>query len=230
MKMQSLSISLFLLILVMLTTCTESIQESGPHSNFLPQTLNTDALIEYINTHRKELEEISRQEVGRQDILIQKQIHLVLTPEKRYSLWIDKIDELIDQKSTNAEKDHLSKFKSALSIDLFRPDIEKLNQFQAFAEVWQEEAIVNLGWSAEDIKYIGMSYSLNNSEIIVKEEQSDRVSFRVAPEIPPCNCSTKSTWWCDPDPCVSTLLNCKWSNPGCGTLLMYACDGWCKNS
>lgn len=103
MKMQSLSVSLFLVILVMFATCSESIQESGSQ-NFLPQTLRTNALIEYIKTHRKELEKISRQEIGKQDILIQKQIHLVLTPEKRYSLWIDKIDELIDQKSTNAEE------------------------------------------------------------------------------------------------------------------------------
>lgn len=103
-------------------------------------------------------------------------------------------------------------------------------QFQNFVEVWQQEAIINLGWSDDDIKYIVMSYSLSNSEIIRKVEQSNRGLLRVAPEAPDCNCSSYSTWWCDPDPCVNTLTNCEWSNPGCGTLLMYACDGWCKNS
>lgn len=77
-----------LLCLVCLPNCIESIQESS--SNLLPQTLSADALVAYIKTHRNELEEISRQEVGRQDILIQKQIHLALTPEKRYSLWVEK--------------------------------------------------------------------------------------------------------------------------------------------
>lgn len=200
--------------------------------NIIPKNLSDEDLIDYIRNNQSRINEIKLQELSNRVLYFQAFIHINLTPEKRYSLWKEKFEYLMMENLTKPEIVHLSKFKNALRLELFEGDNECLRLFQDFTNLWQAESI-KFGWSEEFIRTILMSYSLHETDII-RTKPSINFSKRIeVGEIKktPCNCSVFSTYWCDPDPCVvNSISRCEWSNPGCGTLLMWACDGYCRNS
>lgn len=220
-----------------ISSCTENMNETSTLKNtVIPQNLSSAAIKKYIKTNSEEMTVISRRELGSYAIAIQKQIHRILTPEKRYSLWNEKFDELMAGKWTDQETVHLNKFRGALCIELFEGDEESLIQFKVFTDEWALEGIENIGWSADFIRYIGMSYSFNDREIIKRAKNSPIITLGLiqiasASSGEECNCSTSDPWWCGNDPCNSYLNeSCGTACGGCGFILAYCCDGYCPGS
>lgn len=75
-----LQCSLFVLIF----SCSNT---DEPINEVLPKNLNNVDLALYIRSHTKEVQKISLQELSEVKINTQRQVHRVLSSERRYSLW-----------------------------------------------------------------------------------------------------------------------------------------------
>jgi len=119
---------LFVSALVFASSCNENIKTPSSQCSTVIQVntseFNWSCFGRVYKSHIEGIGKISRQELGSYEIGIQRQIHRVLTPEKRYCLWKNKFEALISERWTDLERAYLSKFNDALRISLFKQDEE----------------------------------------------------------------------------------------------------------
>ena len=139
---------------------------------------------------------------------IQKEMYGKLTPTEKFTIWDDKFSKVLETGTlTKEQREFIEQLKSTLSVHTF----EKL---ATGADLYKQQIIKLFGW-----KQGYEIFASVNSESYIDSDFSNGGGYD-------CMCSHSSDY-CDRGSICSTGITCNSSVMGCGTLLVFACDGQC---
>lgn len=187
----------------------------------------------YVIENKASIEQMSIREIVGGPKSYQIAMFKISTPEKQLELWNEKFNGLLKLDWSEAELNHISKFREFLTLELFseKGKIEKVRpQIQEWIAFGKEK----FGWSKQTIGAI-----LNNLENPIDKQgnfaKKDNKAFlrnlAAADETgtPTCDCNKTS------DYCSGLggggfmhcgTYNCTQSS-GCGILWLESCNGYC---
>lgn len=170
------------------------------------------------------------------DIQRQRGIYNAFSAEQRQSQWILKIKEALKMEWSEAEKEHLKKILSKITLtssyfDTQLSEDEK-DEFKVWTYKWIKYAEESLGWSPKLVQsMIGMPHRLLNKkgELAVAKISLNK---KTREETPSCDCEPGSND-CDEVTqafgCIPGYLDhCKDTNVSCGLWWLSPCTGLCR--
>lgn len=197
---------------------------------------------EFVKSNLSEIQALTRSEFIQVKESLQLPFFKALSSEKKQSIWLGKLDELLKLDWTPLERSHIELAYNKIHDNLgWYSDPSKYeDEIDIFCYKWQEYAQDELGWDNTTIYY-----TIINPNPIAKSESNKCRFIRndvsgmngipgvklmgESPEEPPtknCTCSTKS------NNCGTTgIMKCKkWNciaTRGCGSFGVEVCDGGC---
>lgn len=181
--------------------------------------INNEWVIENYNL----VKSFERSEILKYDAEIQREIFIVLKPERKKAIWLDKIK-------------HLKTIVRSPEEVVFMNMVEEIVNINSFEDVWSDaqsmeyenmlaEAATKFNWSSNFIIYafgtLGNLKSVGTNEWEIDSPLEKR-NLSINPEIPKCNCK----WgWCPGSDCGEK--ECEETDFGCGFLFLGSCVGIC---
>lgn len=209
MKRLSISSILFIVVvnLVMLS-CNKVDNIRIKESN------NPDENKQALMTNATNFDEYSLSDMQQYSISMQRAIFNEMSPEKRASLWRDRIDLAISEETDGKVIQKLKEVKCLLVADAYKDS--KGNRNPAVTE-WIERNMVLIGYDRMKRIVTGFT-SKNNSAAVLRPNPPVNT-------LPDCECSLDSDW------CGSVYERCKNKvcneGLGCGGFWLHTCTGMC---
>lgn len=196
----------------------------------------------WVKENKEAIEEMPTDEFLSLERSYQKASYLVLSPEQRKNLWVEKLTETLKLDWNKEEKGHLEKLliglKAHSSIFLEDCTEEDKGEFKVFVYQWAKEGEETFGWSSELIRNLLLSPNplLNKKGEIKEGKRGNMKMIKTRSENQDkrnCDCYSPSNGEgmlkndCSSDSwCVgSSDCNPKWA--GCGIFYLDPCDGYC---
>ncbi len=193
--MKNLIFGLFLLFITSCSTENESLNES--------------------KTSR--IQEIKNEK----NIAVQRVMYNLLTPDEKYRLWSEKIDNIIKDKNLNIEQVSLIKeVKSKLNKNYFDDSYTDDNK-EIFKVVYLKEFFKKAKANfSDDFIYLNF-YTINTSRVEFVDDNPNTA----------CACYKGTTFWScgvvSPYTCKTPANPCTSKTTGCGLWWQDPCDGKC---
>lgn len=208
-------ISIILIFILLLFSCSkdENVYSCDKEVN--------DYVADNINT----LKSVSLGELSTYSNELQKAIYRSFSEQKRYEVWVERLDILANDDSFNSEEQmHIHNLQNQLNTELFSfNNTTAFNLFITFFDKWKHDAELNLGWDKSMILFITSSFSLYYSDFI----NDVMVTSYALVSGGECNCNMSA------DGCPGSTIICKSSGCstifGCGVLWLQNCDGFCAS-
>ncbi len=191
-------------------------------------------------SNQHDLEDINRDELIQLDAYRGKAIYRNITFEKRYELWKDKFQNVLNSYEQNSpEYLHISKLATFIHPELFDEETDNQNLVYEFSQPWTEYAQHTLGWTNINISILLESLftpeefaQLSKEKGAVKKVAPDQGNIgSVGPVAKKCICSWDvwcfvasgmEYWYCDNTSCART-------SKGCGVLYQFPCLEICSD-
>ena len=192
-----------------------------------------ESIDNWVHENLSEIRLMSRSEWNNLEEGLKIPVYRAFTLQQRVDFWNEKLTNVLALNWSEKEREHiglLNKFinehRSFLNGYDIMSDDEK-NIFDLFFYGWMDKAKINFKWSDKLIYAILASGNtlIDTNGTLLVNQSSSRSSLLSSSEST-CNCSQSSDWctpigWdCENAPCDKTSL-------GCGTILVYDCDGRC---
>lgn len=157
------------------------------------------------------------------NIAVQRVMYNLLSPDEKYYLWSQKIDNLTNDKSLNAEQINLlEEVKSKLNRNYF-DDSYSDDKKEIFKVVYLKEFLKKAKDIFDDNFIYNSFYTINSSRILFVDDDSP---------INSCACYKGTTFWScgvlSPYTCKTPPDPCSEKTKGCGLWLQDKCDGTCQ--
>ena len=164
---------------------------------------------------------IAVQEIKSQkNVVVQRVMYSLLTPEEKQLLWTQKIDVLVSDLKLNYEQIKLlTEVKSHLTVEYFNDSIS--NDSKEINKVFYMKGFLaeaKILFSAEFIYY--NFYTINSSKTALPDEFTRN-----------CACNQSTLWTCgvvSPVTCRIPFYACTVTTSGCGLWWGSSCDGQCR--
>lgn len=185
----------------------------------------------WVNSNLKEIKIMTRSEWQNLDEKVKSGCFVAFSQQQKIDFWNSKLNETLGLNWSDQEAQHIELMIRFINehpeyFDFSREKTdEEIEVFELFTYAWKQKAEKQLGWSKT---LIGGIIATGNRLLDKKG------TIQITPSIAMtkldgesnCNCSTSSDWCSGSVDCESS--SCDESNHGCGTLLVYSCDGRCN--
>lgn len=212
--------SVVLLMITLLSSCNQDIVYSCDKST-------NDWVYDNLNT----IQVMTRSDWNRIEEKLKIPVYRAFTIEQKVAFWNEKLTDVLLFEWSDNEKTHIqslitfiNEHQHFLNGYALLSDKEK-NTFDLYFHQWISTAKNNFKWNRKLLYAIlasGHSLLDNKGTLAISPNRKTLLSSTESD----CNCSTESDW-CSPNSwdCQNTL--CVETNHGCGTLLVYGCNGRC---
>lgn len=152
-----------------------------------------------------------------------------MTPSTKYKFWQDKMQEVKNLDWSQDELEHIESLSDYIDNHsrIFEKDFwtnaSLSAEFEDFIKDWRDIASKDLGWS-QDIQYCIAAYGGTLDNHMLSDLRGGGTITGISNTY--CNCSQKSDWCCGKKKCSKATCISSLGD-GCGTLLLYVCDGGC---
>ena len=174
--------------------------------------------------------------VSEKNIDNQKLMYNMLSKEEKFTLWINKLNNISLNPYFNQEQiDLINELKSNLSVDLFdsNPINDKKEVFKAIyvndflkksKNLFNTDEMYLLFFTVNDLKKKNETSKIAG-DTTLNSEWDTGIGWGPATN---CTCNTTSIWSCAAGiDCIYKKDNCKILASDCGFLTMYECNGKC---
>lgn len=159
-----------------------------------------------------------RMEIIKYPVESQRIIFASKTPEEKNEIWKDKLNFSMQNTSFNdIQQELLMELYNRLTPNLFVPNSTENLSFYEFHRNW----IINAKREFPYFLIKNIVSSLNDNGLSYSPPSGGGTS---------CNCSQSSDWCDERWRCSYPSTGCDSRALGCGTLLLYSCDGLCAYS
>lgn len=193
-----------------------------------------EELNDWVIDNMEDIHLLSRSEWCKLEMEYQVPAYRAFVPKQKQNFWIQKLEEVMELDWNQKEKDHLKvlcdyiKENPHIFESSFWQDEAAFIEFDKFQYKWVCYAQSELKWKKEIIAAIAVNgHKMKNKEgeldipieSLLVAKSSSETSIR-------CSCCSHSDW-CSSGFCEKTG-RCEYIHSGCGTLMMYECDGLCS--
>jgi len=177
----------------------------------------------YVSENIDVLKSVSLNELSTYNNQLQKAVYRTFSMEKRYQVWLDKLNVLVDDDSFSLEeKQHITNLIDQLSLELFdTPDTTVYITFISFYDKWKLEANLKYGWDKSMIIFVTSSLSLYYSDFVTNFIITSTAELEASAS-DDCYCSRTA----EDCPVICGGGGCSLVS-GCGIFWLQDCDGVC---
>lgn len=172
----------------------------------------------------KEIQSIDTETFRKYDTNYRLAIFNAISPQKRVSIWEEKINETLKLNWSEAESEHIKQLLTIINenIEWYENGVpeEKQKEYEIMAYRWADYAREKLGWNNELIAAIAASPLLlkNTKGELIVSPITMRTRLKSETETCTCNPTVSFCSPCTYDPCDKK----SW---GCGLLGLGICNG-----
>ncbi len=180
--------------------------------------------------HLKEIRAMSTEEWFELDYKYSRPAYIALKPISKFKIWEVKLNDVLRYDWNNKEEAHIKALLKFATMNkrIFKDDIYKnsklFSKTKSFLDNWIKYAIDSLRWNRELVYAVSADPHLiadTTGGLMIKNNGIELLSRPVGDTgLLKCNCNLSSMWYldCKNDPCEEII-------PGCGTFLLFRCNG-----
>ncbi|MEZ4853034.1 bacteriocin fulvocin C-related protein [Flavobacterium sp.] len=174
---------------------------------------STDSELEVSKISSQKISEV----VNEKNLSVQKLKYSLLSKEDKFSIWENKINNLINDNLNDEQKSLILDLKNHLNVSIFDDDLNNDTR-EIFKTVYSKQ-------------FLEKANTIFSEEFIITNFYYINYKFYDG-ENSNCNCTSQSSVTClstiqNPLFCKKGYADCKQSLKNCGFLLRYDCDGMC---
>lgn len=185
---------------------------------------------DWVKENLKEIRTMTRSEWKNLDENVKRGCFVAFTQQQKVDFWKEKFNEALELEWTQEEAEHIKamyrfvdEHPEYFDFSTERTD-EEIETFELFVYGWIKKAEQQFRWSKNTIAgLIATGNKLLDTKGTVQINQTRAMTKSEGES--KCNCSTKSDWCSVFSECQDVA--CEESTHGCGTLLVYSCNGRC---
>ena len=216
-KQLNLSILIIALIAITVTGCkkNEEIYACDPITNA------------WVKSNLETIRTMNRQDLLQLDMEKQIPAFRAFTPKQRYDCLVDKLEQVKSLEWTDKEFAHICLLTESMQLEWFEDNFRKNNfeKINNFLNKWVNDGYVYFGWTKDEIgRMVACLYDIDMEDESVVLKTGPSIGIGISPI---CTCSKTSDWCSWGEKCKN--IGCDTRSWGCGTLLIFECDGRCDD-
>lgn len=187
---------------------------------------------DWVQDHLTEIQQMNRENWLHVNDQVSIAVYRAFTADQRINFWRAKFEEVKNMSWSKDELMHIQMAENFVNSHLHFFSGEpltddQLDELESFFYKWQNEAMENLGWKKEvGLSIVATGNSLKNTKGEIIPLFSDRNDVMSVSAESKCNCNAGADFCFNvPGPCEES--SCEEYSPGCGWLMLMACNGLC---
>jgi len=191
---------------------------------------------EWVKSNLKTIQKMNRQDLLQLESEKQMPAFRAFTPEQRYNCLVDKLEQVKSLEWTEKEIAHICLLAETMKLEWFEDSFKKTNfeEMANFLNQWVNDGISYFGWTTDELGRMVAclkDVEMKDQYVVLKavpptKEPPGTTTTKPAATLQACHCSKTSDWCASGEKCSSS--DCIPRGWGCGTILIFECDGRCK--